>query len=182
MICKNKTLVSKQRDREVYWGVSRWHGRAKILFFVGLLIDVIYFAFLCLVTGALFRDPYAKQEVGYILLCTACWILFAFFVLHVVFQGHIFANKAEKIRRKMKGHTPVYAETEFYTDYFVFKSAVYDEIEQVSYSNIVKYKETANYCVLITASGSVYAYGKEEFEQGSAAEAYALISEYLNKK
>ena len=182
MICKNKTLVTKQRELEVYWGVSRWHGRAKTQFFAGLLFDIIYLVVLCMLTAALFRDPYAGEEIGYILLCAACWVFFAFFVLHVVFQGHILANKVEKIKRKRKGNTPVYTETEFYTDHFVFKSAIYDEIQQIPYSNIVKYKETANYCVLITASGAVYAYGKEAFVQGSADEAHALIAQYRNKK
>lgn len=181
-ICINKTLLSKQQDREIYWSFLRWRGRAKAAFIAGICIDVVSFILLCVFSGFLLYDPYAGKELGYILLCVSCWLLSIIFALHTAFQGHFYANKGEKLRRKIKGRNPVYTEIEFYRDSLVFKSGVFDEVTQVPYSYIFACKETEHYCVLITTVGTSYTYGKEEFVQGSADEAYALIVKSCNKE
>lgn len=163
-------------DREIYWSVSRWYGRAKTSFFVGLCLDILYFLALSAFTAILVLDSYNRKEIGHILLCVISWVILVLLVLHIVFQGHMVANKMERIKRKLKGAVPAYTEIEFFSDHFIFKSGIYDEIAEIPYTNIVGYKETTHYCVLITVSGAIYAYGKKEFVQGSAAEAYALFS------
>lgn len=179
-ICISKTLLSKQRDREQYWGAYRWHGRAKAAFYFGLINAIGNSIFLSVFTAILFLDPYAKNEIGYILLCIFCWLFMVFFALLMIFQDRIFANKSEKFRKKLKGNTKVYLTIEFYSDHFVANSELHNMIYQVPYSSIIEYKETKNYCILFTSNGTAYMYGKEEFVQGTAAEAYALISQYCN--
>lgn len=181
-ICMNKTLLTKQQDREIYWGFLRWHGRAKTAFVIGLCFDVISFLLLCVFTGLLLFDPYAGSELWYIILCIVCWILAVIFILLTVFQGHFYANKCDKPRRLMNGRKPVYAEIEFYSDHFVVKSGVFDEVKSVPYSIISGYTETKHYCVLYTAADTFYTYGTEEFVQGSADQVYALVTQYLHQE
>lgn len=181
-ICISRTLLSKERDLEIYWGVLRWRGRAKTAFFVGLCFDIIGFILTCVFTYVLMTDRYAAGKIGYILLCVICWLFTIVFILHTVFQGHIFANKLEKTKKKIKGNAPAYTELEFYCDHFVYKSGVFDEVRQIPYSCISVYKETERYCALITTTGACYSYGKEEFIQGSADEVRALLAPYCIKK
>ena len=181
-ICISRTLLSKERDLEIYWGVLRWRGRAKTAFFVGLCFDIIGFILTCVFTYVLMTDRYASGEIGYILWCVLCWLCEIASILHTVFQGHSFAKQARKIRQKKNGNGPAYTQLEFYCDHLVCKSDVLDEVIQVPYSCISACKETERYCALITTSGACYFYGKEEFIQGSADEARALLAPYCTKK
>ena len=101
-ICTNKTLLTKEQDLELYWGFSRWRGRAKTAFVIGILIDSMFFFWLCIFTGFLLFD-HAGREIGYLLLCIISWLLTILFILLTVFQGHIYANKCEKARRRSSG-------------------------------------------------------------------------------
>ena len=154
-ICISKTLLSKQRDREQYWGAYRWHGRAKAAFYFGLINAIGNSIFLSVFTAILFLDPYAKNEIGYILLCIFCWLFMVFFALLMIFQDRIFANKSEKLRIKQKGLTPLYAIIEFYDDHFIATSQLFDDTYRISYSDIIEFKETENYCILFTLTVGV---------------------------
>lgn len=181
-ICISKTLHSKQRDREQYWGAYRWRGRAKAGFYFGLLNAIGNSIFLSIFTAILFFDPYAKYKIGYILLCIFCWLFMALFVLLMIFQAQIFANKSEKFRIKQKGSTPLYAIIEFYDDHFIATSQLFDDTYRISYSDIIEYKETENYCILFTWGGRSFTYGKDAFVKGTVDEAYALVVNGCRKK
>ena len=181
-ICISKTLLSKQRDREQYWGAYRWHGRAKAAFYFGLINAIGNSIFLSVFTAILFLDPYAKNEIGYILLCIFCWLFMVFFALLMIFQDRIFANKSEKLRIKQKGLTPLYAIIEFYDDHFIATSQLFDDTYRISYSDIIEFKETENYCILFTWGDRFFTYGKDAFVKGTADEAYALVINGCRKK
>lgn len=174
-ICISRTMLSKQRDREQYWNAYRWRGRAKASFFFGLCNAIGNTLFLCIFTVILFLDPYAKKEIGYILLCIFCWLFMIFYALLMIFQDRIFAYKSEKYRRKQKGNVQLYATIEFYSDHFIATSDLFDEIYRGSYSDVVEYKETENYCIMFILGDRAFTYGKDAFVKGSVHEAYELI-------
>lgn len=181
-VCINRTLVSKQRDREQYWGIYRWRGGAKGSFLSGLIGAIANTILLCIFTALLFLDPYAKYEIGYILLCIFCWLYIVFFILLMIFQDRIFARKIGKLRRKMAGSEPSYIVYEFYSDHLTIRIEATGEVVQVPYTAITEYKETENYCILFASGDEAFTYGKEEFVQGSADGAYALIEDFCFHK
>lgn len=181
-ICRNKSLLTKEREKEIYWGATRWINGAKGSFIFGLCVTTFDFLLLSIFTLLLFTDPYARKEWIYLALWALCWVILIIFVLRIVLQGRIVANKNHKLKRMMKGSEPAYTEIEFYSDHMVHKCGIFDDVTKISYDHIAAYRETKHYCVLTTVAHDVYTYGIEEFEQGSADEAYALITQYLMKE
>ena len=180
-ICKSRTHVTKQMHREFYWGAWRWHGKEKTKFFVNILVEIFELAVLYFLAEFLHQVLSEKLEAWYYYVCAVFWICLVLAIVRTVFQGEFFVLRNLRYRKKMKGDAPVFTEMEFYRDHFRFTSELYDRTEQVPYANIIKYKETSHYCVLFLKNGIQYVYGKEEFLQGTAAEAYALFSKYIAK-